>query len=322
MAHLTDAEKDDILRNPEKIRYQLLSRLKADCDQWLGNGNRSDKHLWASEGPAKQIAYMRELWKSFPEDKKPEWLSLDEIDWYAVRMGVSARAVLLPVGEAPQDIVIDFDDKLPQLEKAVGGLVELDWSLESSGIHFFLNKEREQLFLPPNRACYATERLAEENYFLGAFAQDDELVKEDELFEVLAGNAVAVSFDDPLDPDNIASLSKEQVDFIMEEFADPNSGRDAVTAVKALREEGKLNAPNRADIEHVTAALAEAREAAFWDLDIPSELDRHPELTEEDDRPWSLDAEMDRLMEIDAEAFWENADELPFIIGDSRDGDR
>lgn len=84
-----------------------------------------------------------------------------------------------------------------------------------------------------------------------------------------------------------------------------------------------LRNPEHADLERVTAALAEAKEAAVRDLaDMPSELDMHPELTEEDDRPWNLDAEMDRLMKLDAEAFWENAHELPFDIGDSEDGDR
>lgn len=39
-------------------------------------------------------------------------------------------------------------------------------------------------------------------------------------------------------------------------------------------------------------------------------------------RPWKLDAEMDRLMKLDAEAFWENAHELPFDIGHSGDGNR
>lgn len=74
-----------------------------------------------------------------------------------------------------------------------------------------------------------------------------------------------------------------------------------------------LRNPEHADLERVTAALAEAKEAAVRDLaDMPSELDMHPELTEEDDRPWNLDAE----------AFWENAHELPFDIGHSGDGNR
>lgn len=51
-------------------------------------------------------------------------------------------------------------------------------------------------------------------------------------------------------------------------------------------------------------------------------FERDPELTEEDDKPWNFDAEMDRLMELDADVFWENAHELPFDIGDSGDDNR
>lgn len=84
-----------------------------------------------------------------------------------------------------------------------------------------------------------------------------------------------------------------------------------------------LRNPEHADLERVTAALAETKEAAVRDLaDMPSELDMHPELTEEDDKPWNFDAEMDRLMELDADVFWENAHELPFDIGDSGDDNR
>ena len=35
--------------NPEdKFKYSFLSRLKQDCDFYLGNGNKNAKHLWAS----------------------------------------------------------------------------------------------------------------------------------------------------------------------------------------------------------------------------------------------------------------------------------
>ena len=74
-----------------------------------------------------------------------------------------------------------------------------------------------------------------------------------------------------------------------------------------------LRNPEHADLERVTAALAETKEAAVRDLaDMPSELDMHPELTEEDDKPWNFDADV----------FWENAHELPFDIGDSGDDNR
>ena len=71
----------------EKFNYQLLSRLQQDCDYYLGNGNRNKRHLWA-EDEFEQIEKMKELWNSFDEDKKPEWLTWDEILEYAAAMGV------------------------------------------------------------------------------------------------------------------------------------------------------------------------------------------------------------------------------------------
>ena len=63
--------------------YQLLSRLKADCDYFLGAGGRAEKHLWAGNVDA-QIAKMRELYAALPE--KPEWFTMEDIDRYAQRM--------------------------------------------------------------------------------------------------------------------------------------------------------------------------------------------------------------------------------------------
>lgn len=62
----------------EKFRYQLLSRMDSDCRYYLGNGRLYGHHLWAGN-EAGQIAYMKALWHSFPADKKPEWLSLEDI---------------------------------------------------------------------------------------------------------------------------------------------------------------------------------------------------------------------------------------------------
>jgi len=61
------------------FNYQMLSRLQSDCDYWLGNGNRCDKHLWAGN-PKDQIAEMRRIYDLLPE--KPEWLTVDQIDQY------------------------------------------------------------------------------------------------------------------------------------------------------------------------------------------------------------------------------------------------
>ena len=71
----------------EKYNYMLLSRLKQDCDYYLGYGNRNKRHLWA-EDEQEQIEKMKELWSSFSDDKKPEWLTWDELLGYAAALGV------------------------------------------------------------------------------------------------------------------------------------------------------------------------------------------------------------------------------------------
>ena len=63
--------------------YRLLSRLKSDCEYFLGNGQRAEKHLWAGS-VEKQIAKMRELYGILPD--KPEWLSEQDVDRYQEQM--------------------------------------------------------------------------------------------------------------------------------------------------------------------------------------------------------------------------------------------
>ena len=85
--------KDDIIVNivnPEKIptdyqrnEYELLYRLKSDCDYFLGNGDGFEGHLWAGSID-KQIAKMRELYDQLEE--KPEWLTSEDIDRYEEEM--------------------------------------------------------------------------------------------------------------------------------------------------------------------------------------------------------------------------------------------
>ena len=73
----------DILKQDEKFRYQLLSRLQMDCDYYLGYGHRSPKHLWAND-EKDQIKTMKDLYDSF--DEKPEWLTLADIEEYEKKM--------------------------------------------------------------------------------------------------------------------------------------------------------------------------------------------------------------------------------------------
>ena len=70
----------------DRFNYMLLDRLKSDCEYYLVNGGRNAKHsLWAKD-EQKQIDKMRELYESLPI--KPEWLSKEQINEYAARMGV------------------------------------------------------------------------------------------------------------------------------------------------------------------------------------------------------------------------------------------
>ena len=62
----------------EKFQYMMLSRLKQDCDYYLGNGNRSTKYLWAGS-EKDQIQEMKDRHNTFSDDKKPEWLTWDDI---------------------------------------------------------------------------------------------------------------------------------------------------------------------------------------------------------------------------------------------------
>lgn len=73
-----------------KFGYQLLGRLQQDCEYVLGlvENNASlkgtQKALWALDAGS-QIKKMRELHKSFPEDAKPEWCTLEDISEYERR---------------------------------------------------------------------------------------------------------------------------------------------------------------------------------------------------------------------------------------------
>ena len=68
------------------FNYQLLSRLQADCKYYLNHGRRDAKHcLWAQD-EKEQIAKMKELWNGFPEDGKPEWITMEQIEIYERRM--------------------------------------------------------------------------------------------------------------------------------------------------------------------------------------------------------------------------------------------
>lgn len=68
-----------------EYNYMLLDRLRSDCDYFLGYGNGSERHLWAGNID-EQIAKMKELYNSFTDDQKPEWITMEDIDNYEKKM--------------------------------------------------------------------------------------------------------------------------------------------------------------------------------------------------------------------------------------------
>lgn len=83
------AEQSIDKTQPFENEYRLLSRLKSDCEYFLGTGARAEKHLWAGSVD-EQIDKMRELYDLLPE--KPEWLSKQDIDNYERQMIGSAQS--------------------------------------------------------------------------------------------------------------------------------------------------------------------------------------------------------------------------------------
>lgn len=69
----------------DRHKYMLLSRMGMDCDYYLGYGNRQKKRLWAGD-EKEHIENMKALWNSFPEDAKPEWLTMEQIEEYEKEM--------------------------------------------------------------------------------------------------------------------------------------------------------------------------------------------------------------------------------------------
>lgn len=73
------------VEQPSANTYRMLGRLKSDCDYYLGHGNRYAGHLY-HHNEVLQIKDMIEIWDSLPDDKKPEWLTIDQLEKYSVEL--------------------------------------------------------------------------------------------------------------------------------------------------------------------------------------------------------------------------------------------
>ena len=59
-----------------KFDYMMLSRMQADCKYYNSAEHFNHSHFSTIK---QTIESMKEIWKKFPEDLKPEWISWEEI---------------------------------------------------------------------------------------------------------------------------------------------------------------------------------------------------------------------------------------------------
>ena len=165
---VSDGELESIGATPEQGSdgYFLLSRLKADCEYFLGAGGRAEKHLWAGN-VREQIAKMRELYDALPE--KPEWLTMEDIDRYAQRMEPPYEVVVYHHFENGFDERLDYQT-LAEAEQAaqkyVAGTMEGEDGFAYDGAGIYDLNERRWLRVygdfPDERAIEQAALAAEE----------------------------------------------------------------------------------------------------------------------------------------------------------------
>ena len=119
--------QNELEQNPN---YRLLSRLKADCDYFLGAGGRVEKHLWAGSVRA-QIAKMREIYETLPA--KPEWLTKEAIDDYDEQMTPQYQVVVYHHFENGFDEKLEYQT-LEEATKVAQGYV--NGTMESDGFAY------------------------------------------------------------------------------------------------------------------------------------------------------------------------------------------
>lgn len=134
---------NELLQDDESFRYRLLGRLQQDCKYYLGYGNRLNKYLWAGS-VEEQIETMIALYDSFDEDKKPEWITMEEIERYREEMLEGVEGVIYTA-----DVYMNGDEskivgKL-RLIKSVGMyIITLDGTTVKTGL--YCNSDEEALY--------------------------------------------------------------------------------------------------------------------------------------------------------------------------------
>jgi hypothetical protein len=75
----------EIIESNLRHRYMMLDRLRCDCEYYLNYGNRNEKVLWA-QNVEDHINLMINLYDSFPESDKPQWITKEQIIEYGRKL--------------------------------------------------------------------------------------------------------------------------------------------------------------------------------------------------------------------------------------------
>ena len=134
------------------------------------------------------------------------------------------RAAIIPVGEEPR--IIQIENTLEELQKAVGGYIEPFDVLFEGKPCLYVNEEG--LFTcKPNRAVYATKAMQKAGYLSQIHGR--KIVEEGELYTVLYGNILAVSYDTTEEGEWIErDITDEEFGRLKDTFKDCESGMQEV----------------------------------------------------------------------------------------------
>ena len=155
---------EDILNGSLEYRYQMLDRMRSDCDYYLGNGNRNHRNLWAGS-EREQIAFMKAIWQSFPENDRPEWLSIDDIVRYEREMSSVEQPHVRVAIESTEDYADPsfhqylVDDEIQNEDGSYGRVVDY-YRIVSINVNGRLDAYDDRIFTSPEAARAAIAGLS------------------------------------------------------------------------------------------------------------------------------------------------------------------
>lgn len=77
--------RKEFVSREKRFQYQMLDRLRCDCEYYLGFGYRNPNVL-PEKDEKKHIEAMKSIWNSFSEEEKPKWLTWEKILEYENNM--------------------------------------------------------------------------------------------------------------------------------------------------------------------------------------------------------------------------------------------